>query len=77
VVGELAVLATILLNWLVLSGQQHWRFLALLIFVVHLPIAVIEGTVLGFTVGFLVQVKPALVGWSVPEKTECTADPLP
>jgi cobalt/nickel transport system permease protein len=76
-VGELTVLATIFLNWLVLSGQRHFQFLALVTFVAHLPIAVIEGTVLGFTVGFLARVKPALLGWVVSEKAECTVDSLP
>jgi cobalt/nickel transport system permease protein len=75
-VGEVTVLCTIFLNWLVLSGQQHWRFLALVTFVAHLPIAVIEGVVLGFTVGFLVRVKPALLGWVAPEKTKCSVDSL-
>jgi cobalt/nickel transport system permease protein len=63
-VGEFAVLATALLNCLVLSwgGQEDWHALALLVFVAHLPIAVIEGIVLGFTVGFLARVKPDLLG---------------
>jgi cobalt/nickel transport system permease protein len=64
-VGELAVLATVLLHCLVLvwGGQEDWQTLALVSFVLHLPIAVVEGTVLGFTVGFLVRVKPELLGW--------------
>jgi cobalt/nickel transport system permease protein len=64
-VGEFAVLATAFLNCLVLSwgGQEDWHALALLVFVAHLPIAVIEGVVLGFTVGFLARVKPDLLGW--------------
>jgi len=63
-VGEFAVLGTALLNCLVLSwgGQEDWHALALLVFVAHLPIAVIEGIVLGFTVGFLARVKPELLG---------------
>jgi cobalt/nickel transport system permease protein len=64
-VGETAVLTTALLNCLVLlwGGQEDWHALALLVFVAHLPIAVIEGIVLGFTVGFLARVKPELLDW--------------
>jgi cobalt/nickel transport system permease protein len=63
-VGEVAVLATTLLNCLVLiwGGQEDWHTLALLLFVAHLPIAVIEGIVLGFAVGFLARVKPEMLG---------------
>jgi hypothetical protein len=46
-------------------------------FVAHLPIAVIEGIILGFTVGFLARVKPALLGWVTPENAECTVESLP
>jgi hypothetical protein len=64
-VGETAVLATILLNCLVLlwGGQEDWHTLALLLFVAHLPIAAVEGIVLGFAVGFLARVKPEMIGW--------------
>jgi len=66
VVGEVTVLATMLLNFCVLlwGGQEDWHTLALVTFVAHLPIAVIEGTVLGFVVGYLARVKPELLGWS-------------
>jgi cobalt/nickel transport system permease protein len=90
-VGETAVLATLLLNCLVLigGGQESWHSLALITFVAHLPIAVVEGTVTGFTVGFLARVKPEMLGWEAPaangpppawtgpEKRECPAEPLP
>jgi ABC-type Co2+ transport system permease subunit len=64
-VGEMAVLATLALNCAVLlwGGQEDWHTLALLVFVAHLPIAVVEGVVMGFTVGFLARVKPDLLGW--------------
>jgi cobalt/nickel transport system permease protein len=67
-VGEVAVLATTLLNSLVLmwGGQEDWHTLALLLFVAHLPIAVIEGIVLGFAVGFLARVKPEMLGRKSP-----------
>ena len=52
-------------------------FPALAELIIHLPIAVIEGIVLGFTVGFLVRVKPELLGWHAePEKTPCVADTM-
>jgi cobalt/nickel transport system permease protein len=63
-VGEAAVLLTMLLNCLVLlyGGEEDWHALALVTFVAHLPVAVIEGIVLGFTVGFLAKVKPEMLG---------------
>ena len=78
-VGETAVLTTALLNCLVLiwGGQEDWPTLVLVTLVPHLLIGVVEGTVLGFTVGFLVQVKPEMVGWARLEKTECLVDSLP
>jgi len=78
-IGEVSVLATMLLTCLVLlwGGQEDWHTLALLTFVAHLPIAVVEGVVLGFTVGFLVRVKPEMLRWTVPEETECVADAVP
>jgi cobalt/nickel transport system permease protein len=64
-VGELTVLATVLLHCVALvgGGPEKWYTLALAAFVVHLPIAVVEGIVLGFTVGFLARVKPEMLGW--------------
>jgi cobalt/nickel transport system permease protein len=67
-VGEIAVLATIFLNCFVLigGGEEQWDTLALVLFIAHLPIAVVEGVVLGFTVGFLVRVKPEMLAWEEP-----------
>jgi cobalt/nickel transport system permease protein len=74
-VGELTVLATVLLQCLALvgGGPEQFEKVAMLNFVFHLPIAVVEGTVLGFTVGFLVHVKPELLGWEPvpPEPAHC------
>jgi cobalt/nickel transport system permease protein len=63
-IGEVTVLATVALNLLALlwGGETDWRTPALIMLVVHLPIAVIEGVVVGFTVGFLARVKPELLG---------------
>ncbi len=75
-VGEFSVLLTTLLNALVLvwGGQEDWPSLVLITVVPHVLIAVLEGVVLGFTVGFLARVKPEMVGWSEPEEAECLAD---
>jgi len=75
-VGEFAVMATALLNCAVLlwGGQEHWQQLALVVFVVHLPIAVVEGVVVGSAVGFLAQVKPAMLRWPVAQEAPCPVD---
>jgi cobalt/nickel transport system permease protein len=81
VVGVTAVLATVLLNSLALlaggTNRAGMRTPALLLCVIHLPLAVIEGTVLGFLVGFLARVKPEMLGWPSLEKPACTVDVLP
>ncbi len=79
VVGEFAVLATILLNALALifGGRADWTSLALLTFIIHMPLAVVEGIILGFAVGFLARVKPEMLGRTAPEKTECAVESLP
>ena len=62
-IGELTVLVTIFLNGLVLmlGGTANWTGVVLLTYVIHLPLAVVEGIILGFTVGFLARVKPQLL----------------
>jgi len=79
-IGETTVLATALLNCLVLlwGGRADWHALALLVFVAHLPIAVVEGIVLGFVVGFLARVKPEMLGWKSPDHgTEANSPAVP
>jgi cobalt/nickel transport system permease protein len=68
-IGELTVLATILLNSLVLllGGETDWTMTVLVLIVLHLPLAVLEGVVVGFAVGFLAQVKPEMLGLPPPE----------
>ena len=70
-VGELAVLATVGLNALALlaGGREDFRFQVLVTLLVHLPLAVVEGVVLGFTVGFLARVKPEMLGEIAPAPT--------
>jgi cobalt/nickel transport system permease protein len=68
VIGELAVLATIALNCfvLLLGGEANLTLTALVLLVLHLPIAVIEGIIVGFLVSFLARVQPGLLGWAAP-----------
>jgi cobalt/nickel transport system permease protein len=77
-VGEVSVLATVLLQCLVLVGgsDEDWPSLVLISVVPHLCIAVIEGVVLGFTVGYLARVKPEMIGSQPAEKVQWTADSL-
>jgi cobalt/nickel transport system permease protein len=64
--GQIAVLTTVLLNGLalLLGGQGNYYLLVLLTIIMHLPLAMIEGIILGFTIGFLARVKPELIGWA-------------
>jgi cobalt/nickel transport system permease protein len=66
-IGGLTVLATVLLNAIVLLfgslQPEAGPALALVMLALHLPVVVIEGVVLGFTVGFLARVKPEMLGW--------------
>jgi ABC-type Co2+ transport system permease subunit len=63
-VGVLAVLLTTALLGAVLlaDGADHWRTFVTVVFLAHLPLAVVEGLVLGATVSFLARVKPQLLG---------------
>jgi hypothetical protein len=58
------VLATLLLLGavLVLDGAEKWGTFVSLVFVVHLPLALLEGVLVGMTVSFLTRVKPSLLG---------------
>ncbi len=79
VIGESSVLLTMLLNGLALifGGPPRTHSVVLLTFLLHLPLAVIEGIILGFTVGFLARVKPEMLGSIAPEKRECPVEPIP
>lgn len=63
-VGVVTVLLTLGLNTVALAmlGAADWHAVALLVFVAHLPVALVEGTVLGFVVSFLARVQPQLFG---------------
>jgi len=78
-IGASATLATVVLNSLVLlwGGQEDWVILAKLVLLAHLPIVAIESVVVGFTVRFLAQVKPEMLGLVFHEKRECPVESLP
>ncbi len=63
-IGVASVLAALVLKALVLlgGGAANWRPIVQLEFLAHLPVAAIEGVVLGFTVSFLARVKPEMLG---------------
>lgn len=63
-IGALAVLATLLLNAVVLlaGGVEDFHQTIQLVFLALLPLAPIEGVVVGFTVSFLARVKPEMLG---------------
>lgn len=62
-VGQLAVLLTLVLNSvaLLMGGEADWHALVLITCIIHLPLAVLEGVVVGSTVAFLLRVKPELL----------------
>jgi cobalt/nickel transport system permease protein len=70
VVGATVVLATVTLNALVLllGGNDDWHQIVVLVVLAHLPVVLLEGVVLGFTVGFLARVKPDLLGIEAAEE---------
>jgi cobalt/nickel transport system permease protein len=76
--GLLTVLLTLVLQGvvLVLGGEADWHSIAVVLFLVHLPIALIEGIVLGFTVSFLVRVKPGLLGLPPVGDLTCSHAPV-
>lgn len=64
VIGMTSVLATLILQAIVLlwGGAEDWHAIVWLVFYAHLPIVLLEGVVLGFTVSFLARVKPEMLG---------------
>jgi cobalt/nickel transport system permease protein len=79
-IGAASVLAAVGLEAVVLlfGGEQNWRPIIQLMFLAHLPVAAVEGVVLGCTVSFLARVKPEMLGLTVPVKqaparTDCVA----
>jgi cobalt/nickel transport system permease protein len=62
-VGVLAVVATTVLTGLVLliDGAEQWGLFVSVVFVAHLPLALLEGVILGTIVAFLGRVKPEML----------------
>ena len=62
VVGGLgSALAAILLSLFLATGGEDFFGVAKMALLAHLPVILIEGGVSGFTIGFLIRVKPALL----------------
>jgi cobalt/nickel transport system permease protein len=63
-VGAGCVAATTVLDavLLVVGGTEDWRAVAVLVLAAHVPIAFVEGMVVGFVASFLGRVKPELLG---------------
>jgi cobalt/nickel transport system permease protein len=66
VTGWLTVVLTAALNAavLILGGVEDWTIIAAPQFAIYLVLGVIEGLILGVTAGFLVRVRPELLGIS-------------
>ena len=62
--GVLAVVGSVALAGLVLllDGAEEYGTFVSVVFIAHLPLALLEGVLLGLTTGFLARVKPSLLG---------------
>ncbi|MCS6851150.1 MAG: energy-coupling factor ABC transporter permease [Gemmataceae bacterium] len=56
------------------DAATAWQTLALLVLIAHIPLAAVEGVILGFTVSFLARVRPELLGGSGAEKRTCSTE---
>jgi cobalt/nickel transport system permease protein len=67
--GVISVLATTLLIGLVLlaDGADQWSTFVSAVLLVHVPIALVEGLILGCTLSFLARVKPEMLGSLTPQ----------
>jgi len=63
VAGAGVVVMTVLLQAtvLVLGGSEDWRPLAALSVAAHIPVALVEGMIVGFAVEFVARVRPQLL----------------
>jgi len=81
--GTFAVLLTAALNAavLVVAGVEDFRVVAALVLAAHLPIAAIEGVIVGFTASYLARVKPELLfpvpAIETPEQADYRDSPRP
>ena len=79
-VGQVAVLATLFLNATALAwgGAEDFGAFAKVVFLAHLPVALVESTFLGFTVAFLARVKPEMLVASERSKNmPCAGEVVP
>jgi cobalt/nickel transport system permease protein len=62
--GLISAFATLVLQAVALlwGGAEDWPQIVQGVFYAHLPIVVLEGVVLGFTVNYLARVKPEMLG---------------
>lgn len=67
--GAMAVVLTAALNAAVLwvAGAEDFRLVATVGFAVHLPLAVVEGLIVGVSAGYLARVKPEMLRPTLPE----------
>ncbi|HEV3145137.1 MAG TPA: CbiM family transporter [Gemmataceae bacterium] len=73
-VGSVTVLMTAALTGAVLArgGEEDWTAVAILLVAAHLPLAVVEGVIIGFTCSFLAKVRPHLLpGHDSPATQSC------
>lgn len=68
VTGWLTVVVTATLDAavLIVGGVEDWTIIAAPQFAIYLVLGVIEGLILGVTAGFLVRVRPEMLGVSAP-----------
>ena len=61
--GSGAVAGSVMLNFLVLlaGGKDEWELLARFVLLAHVPIALVEGLMLGIVMQYLEKVKPELL----------------
>lgn len=69
-IGALTVMATVTLNGLVLigAGVSDWRLWAAAVWLAHLPVAVVEGVIVGFLLNFLRKVAPHILPLAISEE---------
>ena len=76
-VGSVVAASALNCAALYFGAEGDWRVLALVVFLAHLPVAAVEGLILGVTVSYLARVKPDLLGLpdrpDPPAATEPTA----
>jgi cobalt/nickel transport system permease protein len=76
--GVTTVLETTALLGAVLlaDGSEQWSGVVHLVFVAHLPVALVEGLILGCTVAFLARVKPEMLGLAATDPPAAPRSPL-